>query len=159
MSKQCPGLPFFHAFTGCDNVSCFGGKGRQLYWKPGKPVMRSTTSRQHVKHCQFSQISLTLTHAWIAWSVWSSWLMTLPAARTCQRGSNTLILFAKKVISLENIPPSREAFRQHIQRAAYQSRFVGLKWWFARHSFRHQVIGAWFTVKMAWTYVGPSSQK
>lgn len=26
-------LPFFHAFTGCDNVSAFFGKGKIMAWK------------------------------------------------------------------------------------------------------------------------------
>ena len=30
--NKCRGLPFFHAFTGCDNVSCFGGKGKTTAW-------------------------------------------------------------------------------------------------------------------------------
>jgi len=29
---RCLALPMFHAFTGCDNVSCFGGRGKKTAW-------------------------------------------------------------------------------------------------------------------------------
>ena len=30
--KVCHALPFFHAFTGCDTVSSFHGKGKRKAW-------------------------------------------------------------------------------------------------------------------------------
>ena len=33
---KCRGLPFFHDFTGCDNVSCFGGRGKTTAWETWK---------------------------------------------------------------------------------------------------------------------------
>ena len=29
---RCVALPMFHAFTGCDTVSCFGGRGKRTAW-------------------------------------------------------------------------------------------------------------------------------
>ena len=29
---KCIALPMFHAFTGCDNVSSFGGRGKKTAW-------------------------------------------------------------------------------------------------------------------------------
>ena len=29
-SDRCVALPMFHAFTGCDTVSCFGGRGKRM---------------------------------------------------------------------------------------------------------------------------------
>ncbi len=29
---KCTALPMFHAFAGCDNVSCFGGRGKKTAW-------------------------------------------------------------------------------------------------------------------------------
>ena len=29
---RCVALPMFHAFTGCDTVSCFGGRGKCTAW-------------------------------------------------------------------------------------------------------------------------------
>ena len=30
--NRCVALPMFHAFTGCDTVSCFGGRGKRTAW-------------------------------------------------------------------------------------------------------------------------------
>ena len=30
--ERCVALPMFHAFTGCDTVSCFGGRGKKTAW-------------------------------------------------------------------------------------------------------------------------------
>ena len=30
--EKARSLPVFHAFTGCDNVSCFSGKGKKTAW-------------------------------------------------------------------------------------------------------------------------------
>ena len=35
---RCEALPMFHAFTGCDTVSCFGGRGKKLHGTPGPPM-------------------------------------------------------------------------------------------------------------------------
>ncbi|KAK2170045.1 hypothetical protein NP493_1165g00025 [Ridgeia piscesae] len=29
---RCVALPMFHAFTGCDTVSCFGGRDKRTAW-------------------------------------------------------------------------------------------------------------------------------
>ena len=29
---SCVALPIFHAFIGCDTVSCFGGRGKRTAW-------------------------------------------------------------------------------------------------------------------------------
>ena len=29
---RCVALPMFHAFTGCDTVSCFGDRGKRTAW-------------------------------------------------------------------------------------------------------------------------------
>ena len=32
VADRCIALPVFHAFTGCDTVSCFGGRGKRTAW-------------------------------------------------------------------------------------------------------------------------------
>lgn len=32
-APKCRALPFFHALTGCDTVSCFSGKGKKSMWQ------------------------------------------------------------------------------------------------------------------------------
>ena len=34
--NKCRGLPFFHAFTGCDIISSFGGRGKKTAWETWK---------------------------------------------------------------------------------------------------------------------------
>ena len=34
--NKCQALPFVHAFTGCDTVSCFGGRGKKTAWESWK---------------------------------------------------------------------------------------------------------------------------
>ena len=33
--QRCIALPFYHALTGCDTVSIFGGKSKKLHGTPG----------------------------------------------------------------------------------------------------------------------------
>ncbi len=33
---KCTALPMFHDFAGCDNVSCFGGRGKKTAWDTWK---------------------------------------------------------------------------------------------------------------------------
>ena len=40
LAEKSKGMLFFHAFTGCDVVSAFRGKGKNLLGKPGMFVMR-----------------------------------------------------------------------------------------------------------------------
>ena len=35
---RCEAMPMFHAFTGCDIVSCFGGRGKKPHGTPGPPM-------------------------------------------------------------------------------------------------------------------------
>ncbi len=32
-ADRCIALPMFHEFTGCDTVSCFGGRGKRTAWE------------------------------------------------------------------------------------------------------------------------------
>ena len=41
---RCEALLMFHAYTGCDTVSFFGGTGKRLHGPPGPPI---ETSHQH----------------------------------------------------------------------------------------------------------------
>ena len=34
--NMCQALPFFHAFIGCDTVSCLGGRGKKTAWETWK---------------------------------------------------------------------------------------------------------------------------
>jgi len=129
LGNKCRGLPFFHALTGCDTVSSFGGRGKKKAWKPGQPVIRSLMSLQHS----------------VPW---------LPRKH----------LFTQNGRSIDALPPTREALKQHIKRAAYQAGYC----WGQMMVSTPPVTGRWehrpvtgggSTPIMGGTYSGQPSQR
>ena len=46
----CKALPFFYAFTGCDSVSSFNGKGKCTFWDQWmKSGMKNDITRTFIK--------------------------------------------------------------------------------------------------------------
>ena len=46
--RKCRGLPFFHAFTGCDTTSQFSGKGKKSSWEAWKSYSDATGAFEFV---------------------------------------------------------------------------------------------------------------
>ncbi len=46
--KICTTLPVFHAFTGCDTVSAFGGRGKKTAWKVWQVFPDVTDAVEHL---------------------------------------------------------------------------------------------------------------
>lgn len=42
--EKCIALPMFHAFTGCDTVSFFGGRGKKIAWDTWKVYHDATSA-------------------------------------------------------------------------------------------------------------------
>ena len=42
LGPRCRALPFFHAFTGCDTVSTFVGKGKKSAWQTWNVLQAAT---------------------------------------------------------------------------------------------------------------------
>ena len=112
--NRCTALPLFHAFTGCDTVSFFSGRGKRTAW-----------------------------NNWMAFGDVTQALCTLvdtpDAIETCiqvlerfvvlmyERTSNLssvnqarMQLFTQKDRMIDNIPPTHAALVQHTKRAIYQ---------------------------------------
>ena len=107
---------FFHAFTGCDIVSSFRGKGKKSAWQTWDVCPEASDV--------FTKLSSYPTH------VEKEDIERLEkfVVRMYDRSSSTeavddarLELFSRKQRSYEAIPPTRSALAQHIRRAAYQS--------------------------------------
>ena len=116
-ATKCNGLPFFHAFTGCDQVSFFTGKGKESAWRTWKNFDDVTASfvscsnfpsGKELKEL-FPTIDRYVTLLYDQSSL-------LESVNDCRK-----VLFATKGRSLEAIPPTHDALFQHTRRAIYQA--------------------------------------
>ena len=101
----------FHAFTGCDTVSSFLGKGKKSAWQTWIHYDDLTTA--FLACSSMSEESQERIERFVV--------------LLCDRTStNSLVnearkqLFAQKGRPLEAIPPTQAALVQHIRRAIYQ---------------------------------------
>ena len=114
--KKSKGLPFFHAFTGCDIVSGFRGKGKKTAWQTWTVFDQASDV-----FCKLSQYLPAIDDADM--KVLESFVIMM-----YDRSSTTdfvddarLDMFARKQRPYEAIPPTRAALLQHVKRAAYQA--------------------------------------
>ena len=118
--EKSRGILFFHAFTGCDVVSSFRGKGKKSAWQTWNVCDEASDV--------FSKLSQyppavddedleTLENFVVMMYDRSSTAEGVDDAR--------LDMFARKQRPYEAIPPTRDALLQHVKRAAYQA---GCKW-------------------------------
>ena len=113
---QCLTLPVFHAFTGCDTVSAFAGRGKKTAWETWKSFpevndaftellsMQSEVSRKSMKHLERFVV-----------------LMYDQTSECMEVNDARKRLFTQKSRNLENIPPTQAALKQHIKRTCYQA--------------------------------------
>ena len=114
---KCNGLPFFHAFTGCDQVSFFAGKGKKSVWKTWKnfdDASASFVSCSNFPSSQQLEEFFPTIERYVA-------LLYDPTSMLISVNECRKALFATKGRSLEAIPPTRDALFQHTKRAIYQA--------------------------------------
>ena len=113
---KCRGLPAFHAFTGCDTVSSFGGRSKKTAWETWKVCDVVTAT--------FCALGATPTLSIVDDSLDTlERFVVLLYYRTSNHehvNDARKQLFTKKGRAIVALPPTREAFRQHIRRTAYQ---------------------------------------
>lgn len=110
-------LPFFHAFTGCDQVSFFSGRGKKVAWNAWNQyeLITSTflklSNRPLITDCNetFPAIEKFVSLMYDR----TNMLESVDQSRK--------VLFARKGRSLEGIPPTSDALLQHTKRAVYQA--------------------------------------
>ena len=118
--ERASGLPFFHAFTGCDTVSAFRGKGKKTAWQTWNMCenVSATFSKLSKWSSGISERDVQQLDRFVVTMYdRSSAVITVNEAR--------LNLFARKQRSYNSIPPTRAALQEHAKRAAYQA---GLIW-------------------------------
>ena len=113
---QCLTLPVFHAFTGCDTVSSFGGRGKKIAWDTWKsfPEVNDAFSELLCMPSEVSEGSMLLLERFVV-------LMYDRTSESMDVNDARKQLFTQKSRTLENIPPTQAALEQHIKRTCYQA--------------------------------------
>lgn len=94
-------LPFFHAFTGCDTVSCFSTVSKKTAWKTWQAYDQVTKAFTDISYERLSpsEDNLALLERFVAL------LYDRTSNETTVNGAR-LFLFTKKLREIENIPPT-----------------------------------------------------
>ena len=114
-------LSIFHAFTGCDTVSAFHGKGKKSVWDAWKVYGELTDALammmdpEQSAHFDASIMSVIQRFVVLMYDRTSS-AKTVNEAR--------LQLFAQHGRQIDAIPPTEAALMQHTKRAIYQGALV-----------------------------------
>ena len=112
-------LPFFHAFTGCDTVSAFRGKGKKSAWQTWEvfPDATEVFVRLGRMPDSITEDDMEILEAFVC-------ILYDRATSTFGVNDARFELFARKQRSFDALPPTRDALFQHTKRAAYQSGHV-----------------------------------
>jgi hypothetical protein len=112
-------LPVFHAFTGCDTVSCFAGKGKKTCWETWKAFPEVTTAFKVMMQCpeQIDSITMGLLERFVVLMYCRT-----SAAETVNIARKTL--FTQKNCNIEAIPPTKDALEQHAKRTVLQAGYI-----------------------------------
>ena len=133
----------FHAFTGCDTVSCFAGRGKKTAFTVWKSYPAVTDA--------FLQLATTPTPLVSeACMIYLERFVILLYDRTSNKANVNEArkqLFVQKGGAYDVIPPTRAALLQHTKRAAYKVVTVGAKHLHQTLIYLHEAIGAGFSRK------------
>ena len=114
---KCLALPMFHAFTGCDTVSCFSGRGKRTAWDTWNMYPEITGQfASLMKKPQLGDVDAAMDTI--------ERFVVLLYNKTNTGSEVNMVrfeLFARKGRDDNNIPPTKDALLQHARRAAYQA--------------------------------------
>ena len=125
-------LPMFHAFTGCDTVSSFSGRGKKIAWETWNVFPEVTDAFQSLmRQPQQSDVENAMI-------VLERFVVLLYDKTSCRSHVNEVRvdLFAYKGRDVLHIPPTQGCLIEHVKRAAYCSHYY--QWL----SFHNQINGA-----------------
>ena len=110
-------LPMFHAFTGCDTVSSFSGRGKKTAWETWS-VFPEVTDAFISLMGQPDQSDVEAAMGMLA-----RFVVLVYDKTSCQSYVNEVRvnLFARKGRDVLNIPPTRGCLVEHVRRAAHQA--------------------------------------
>ncbi|KAE8745985.1 hypothetical protein FOCC_FOCC007347 [Frankliniella occidentalis] len=113
--QQATALRGFHAFSGCDTVSAFVGKGKKSCWKTWNSNLQTTPA-----FFELSQPVATLSQTSIDLLVLFC-IHLYNGKDTLSLEENRRIFFPKRKANVTMIPPTTDALMLHISRAVFQA--------------------------------------
>ena len=116
--KVCSSLLAFHAFTGYDTVSSFGGRRKKTAWETWKvfpEVSDAFLEMTNILGGEISDVCMIQLERFVV-------LMYDRTSECLEVNEARKQLFIQKSRTLETIPPTKAALEQHIKRASYQAR-------------------------------------
>ena len=113
-------IPMFHALTGCNTVSFFGGRGKKTAWDTWMVFPELTPVLRSLKKSSPANIaddSMDVIERFVV--LLYNRTRSLTKVNEARQES-----FSKKSRNLHNIPPTRAALVQHTKRTVLQGRYV-----------------------------------
>lgn len=114
--ERSKALPAFHAFTGCDTVSCFAGRGKKTAMEAWKACPEVTSAFLSLSSpiAQITDGTMELIQRFVI-------LMYDRTSDKTKVNDARKALFSKKGKSLDMLPPTLAALREHTKRTALQA--------------------------------------
>ena len=113
---RASGILYFHAFTGCDVVSAFRGKGKKSAWQTWDVFDEVTENFSNLSKfpTEVTDTDLKTLERFVV-------LMYDRSSAATGVDEARLHMFARKQRPYDSIPPTQAALREHVKRAAYQA--------------------------------------
>ena len=117
--EKARGLPYFHAFTGCDVVSAFRGKAKKSAWQTWNVFDDVTETFANLSQhpALIRDLDMEKLERFVV-------LMYDRSSAATGVDEARLDLFARKQRAYNSIPPTQAALREHSKRAAYQAGII-----------------------------------
>lgn len=117
--EKAGGIPYFHAFTGCDVVSAFRGKAKKSAWQTWNVFddVSETFTNLSQHPTLIRDLDLQRLERFVV-------LMYDRSSAATGVDEARLDLFARKQRPYNSIPPTQAALREHAKRAAYQAGII-----------------------------------
>jgi len=105
-SEKASGLPFFHAFTGCDTVSAFRGRGKKPAWQTWNVCKEISTTLTKLSQCvtALDNADLQSLEKFVV-------VMYDRSSADVSVNDARLNLFARKQRPYDAIPPTQSALK------------------------------------------------
>ena len=119
LGPRARALPFSPAFTGCDTVSAFVGKGKKSAWQAWNvdEDALEVFRRLSLAMDTISQSDMDTLEQFVV-------IMYDRSSTTCKVDEACFDLFARKQRAYYAIPPTQTALKEHVKRAVFQAGHV-----------------------------------